>query len=56
MNIYHNELIGFEAMLPVEVIELLHLYKTAVNDFSKDEDCMNMDNSLLDEHELAMAA
>ncbi len=56
MNIYPDEHIGFETMLPTEISKLLHLYKTAVNDYRTDEDCMNRDNSFLDEHELAMTA
>ena len=56
MNKYHDEPIGFETMLPAEIIELLNFYKTTTNEYSIDEDSTSMnDTFLLDEYELAMA-
>jgi len=50
MKIYDDEFIGFETLLPTDVVNILHHEQTAVDNF------IDNDNSDLDEHELAMAA
>ncbi len=53
MNKYHDEAIGFESILPIEIIDLLNIHKTSAND-----QCLygsiTQTSPLLDEHELAM--
>lgn len=51
MNKYHDEVIGFESILAIETIDLLHIHKTSANDQFI---CESIPCPLLDEHELAM--
>jgi len=53
MNKYYDEAIGFESILPIEIIDLLNIHKTSANDQFK---CESITSPLLDEHELAMVA
>jgi hypothetical protein len=46
----YDECIGYETSPPSEIIDLLHIQVTIT------EELMSLDDSLLDEHELAMAA
>ena len=54
MNKYHDEALGFEPILPVEIIDLLHFHKTSVIDQHLYESTTTT-SPFLDEHELAMA-
>lgn len=51
----YDENIGFESILPNEIIELLDFYKSARNKHYPCYELMSANiTSLLDEHELAM--
>ncbi len=50
MKKYDDENIGFETVLPNEIIELLHTQQAVI------KESKSLVDSPLDEHELAMAA
>ncbi len=50
MKKYNDEYIGFETLLPNEIIELLHNQKAVI------KEPQSLADSPLDEHELAMVA
>ena len=52
MNKYYDEAIGYEPILPIEIIDLLNFNKTSANDQFI---CESITSPHLDEHELAMA-
>ena len=53
MNTYHDETIGFEPILPIEIIDLLNTHKASGIDKRTYESIST--KAFLDEHELAMA-
>ena len=56
MNYFHDENIGFESILPNEIIDLLNSYKSKNNKQRQHYVFMaNSFTSFLDEHEQAMA-
>ncbi len=55
MNKYYDEAIGFESILPIEIIDLLHIHKLSAVNQRQYESITSM-SPFLDEHELAMAA
>jgi len=54
MNTYYDEAIGFEPILPIEIIDLLHVNKLSAVDQRLFESITST-SPFLDEHELAMA-
>lgn len=55
MNYFNDENIGFESILPNEIIDLLNSYKSKNNKQNQHYVCMtNSITSFLDEHEQAM--
>ena len=50
MKKYDDEYIGFETLLPSEIIDLLHIQEAVAEELISNAD------SPLDEHEMAMAA
>ena len=53
MKKYNDEHLGFESMIPIEIIELLNFHKITVNGQGLED---KSEDSRLDEHELALAA
>lgn len=57
MNTYYYEPIGFEPIIPDEIIDFLNVNKMTVIEQSIEyESSHDVDNLILDEHERAMAA
>ncbi|MCK5188932.1 MAG: hypothetical protein KAR12_02625 [Methylococcales bacterium] len=54
MNTYYDEALGFEPILPIEIIDLLNINKASAIDVRTYES-ISTTQSYLDEHELAMA-
>jgi hypothetical protein len=54
MKIDHDDLIGYETLLSTEIIELLNINRATVNEYRIVKGLMDIDDSTLDEHELAM--
>jgi len=52
MNKYLDEAIGFEPVVPIEIIDLLHTHKSSAIDQRLYQ---STTHPFLDEHELAMA-
>ncbi len=55
MNYFQDENIGFESILPNEIIDLLNRYKSTNNKQHQHDVSMASTPSFLDEHEQAMA-
>lgn len=56
MNTFYEEYIGFEPILPTEIVDLLNRHKAMINQSCKNYAVAGEKvNSPLDEHELAMA-
>jgi len=53
MNKYYDEAIGFEPILPIEIVDLLNIHKTSAIEERTYESIST--KAFLDEHELAMA-
>jgi hypothetical protein len=53
MNTYYDEAIGFEPILPIEIIDLLHVHKSSAVD-QRLYESITATGAFLDEHELAM--
>lgn len=53
MKKYNDEHLGFESMLPTEIIELLNFHQITVSDHVLEDESHD---SRLDEHELALVA
>ena len=53
MNKNNDAHLGCESMIPIEIIELLNFHKITVNGQGLEDESQD---SLLDEHELALAA
>ncbi len=53
MNKYYDDAIGFEPILPIEIIDLLHIHKSSDVDRPHYES-LTTTSPFLDEHELAM--
>lgn len=54
MKNYHDNILGFEAALPVDIIKLLNGLKTKTEEQNKDNQSSRYENLALDEHELAI--
>ena len=55
MNNFNNELIGYESLLPKDIVDFLNSYKTNGNKSQQYYlEISNRLTSILDEHELAM--
>ena len=54
MNKYSDDAIGFEPILPIEIIDLLHIHKSSAVD-QRQYESITSTSPFLDEHELAMA-
>ena len=54
MNTYYDEAIGFEPILPIEIIDLLHVHKSSAID-QRLYESLTSTSPFLDEHEQAMA-